>query len=473
MDLRGDFVRRYPQAGAGLSDAVLPLAAARQLEALVASQMATDQTAIPDNPSAGPSAGVRAVLQRPPVVLLHGPAGCGKTHTAQLLAAAMNADLLVPLAKDGPGLVQFLARDGRARHAWLLLDGMDTAPRWQTELAVLEALVAAPPLPMVLTARQLDEVPQSLRVHVDEVVALPFPRQPEREALWTLWLGAGLALADDVDVAQLAAVPLAGAAIAAAVRAALRDARAARAPRLDHARLLAATLRAAGLQRVAPPLVLAPEAAAQHRQLAGLGAAWQRLLAAGHEAPGPVVLLDGPAGVGKRTAAQALLVAWRLPHAQWQPDALPAQADAPEHVALLLDADAWPAEAARVAAARLQRSRQPALVTARRFGSLHPALQELVRERLTLAPPGPIERRALWLALSPAGVWLDGEVSGPPLTLALSGGQIAVAVERAQRWAAAAGEPASAALLVRTARETAEAAGVLVRDPEAAAQEGR
>lgn len=460
MDLKGDFVRRYPAEGAGLADAVLPSVAARQLEAVVASLRA------PAHEPAG-------ALQRPPVVLLHGPAGCGKTHTAQLLAAATGADLLVPLAKDGPGLLQFLARDGRGRTAWLLLDAVDTAPRWQAEHAVLEALVAAPPLPMVLTARRLAAVPDGLRVHVDAVVALPFPRQPEREALWTLWLGAIATLADDVQVAQLAEVPLTGAAIAVAVRAALRDAHAARAPRLDHARLRRAAQEAAGAVQAPPPLVLAPDAADRHRQLAALGPAWQRLRAAGHDTPGPVVLLDGPVGVGKRSAAQALVASWGLPYAAWSPEALPVEPGPAEHAALLAEADSWPAAAAEAAARLLQRGRQPALLTARRFGSLHPALQELVRERLTLLPPGPAERRALWLALTPGGVWHEGEAVEPPAALALTGGQIAVAVERAQVWAQAETQPLGPALLLRMARDTAEASGVLVRDPAVASPDSR
>jgi hypothetical protein len=305
MDLRGDFVRHYPAdtqpsaADSGLGAAVLPLAAARTLEAVVRAD-AWRQDADPALPLA-------RTLALPPRVLLYGPAGCGKTHTAFALAAALGCDLLEPVQRDGPGLRAYLARDSRGRRCALLLDAVDSDPRWLQESTVLAGVLAQPPLPILLTAQSLQAVPETWRPHLDYTVQVPAPGPAEREALWSAALGPDLPLAADLALATLAALPLTGAGIFAAVRQACRQLVATARPGsqqpdwLHQQALLAAARTLAGLPE--PPTsapVLAPALAQRWQQLAGLAAGWQRLLARG-PAPAPVVLLDGPAGVGKRT----------------------------------------------------------------------------------------------------------------------------------------------------------------------------
>jgi tRNA A37 threonylcarbamoyladenosine biosynthesis protein TsaE len=479
MDLRGDFVRHYPAdamtgaADSGLAAAVLPLAAARTLEALVRAEVWRHD--------ADPALPLARALTVPPRVLLYGPAGCGKTHTAFALAAAMGCDLLEPVLREGPGLRAYLARDSRGRRCALLLDAVDTDARWLQESAVLAGVLAQPPVPIVLTARSLHAVPDVWRPHLDCTVHLPAPGPAEREALWSAALGPDLPLADDLNLAALAALPLTGAGIFAVVRQACRQLVATARPGSQHPDLLHQDALVASARTLAglpdPPThapVLAPALAQRWQQLAGLGAGWQQLLTRG-PAAAPVVLLDGPAGVGKHTVAQAIVAAWGLPVVVLQPGptlaATLAAAEGREVALLLWRADSWPAQELQELAHALTgpglgataASHVPLILTARQYGSLPASLRQLVRERLTLEPPGPAERQRLWLQLAGTSPWQEPAAPQPPVSLALTGGHIAAAVDRARWRAAAQGQGLTADLLVEAAVQEAEVAGLAVR----------
>jgi hypothetical protein len=299
--------------------------------------------------------------------------------------------------------------------------------------------------------------------------------------LWSAALGPDLPLAADLDLATLAALPLTGAGIFAAVRQACRQLVATARPGsqqldlLHQNALLAAARTLAGLPE--PPTrapVLAPALTPRWQQLAGLAAGWQRLLARG-PAPAPVVLLDGPAGVGKRTVAQLILAAWGLPVVVVQPGpslaAVLAAAQGREVALLVWRADSWPAADLQELAHALTcpsvtaaaASYVPLVVTARQYGGLPASLRQLVRERLTLEPPGPAERQQLWLQLAASSPWQEPGAAAPPVHLALTGGHIAAAVDRARWRAAAQNQALTADLLVAAAIEEAEVAGLAVR----------
>lgn len=493
-------------AGLTLDQLVLPAGAAPRLLAALGQGQA-----LADHPTLGPALAPWLAGEAAPagcLAAISGPQGTGRTALARALGQALGLPVLrLRKSAEGHADLAAIAAEVAYHRGMLLVDG---AEGWLGgDHPAAQALAEGLPrlgCPVVLTCRDLQQLPAALRGALQVHVALRWPSPAEREWLWEQHLVADLPLHGEVDLPALARrYPMPGASIARAVRLAVQGALAAPPPQITAEALhQAARSMAAGaaLTVAACPteasglddLVLAADLAERMGDLLRTIRARQRLglQSARGLQRALVVLIDGPAGTGKSLAAHALAAELGLPLLRFR-DSLPGQPPlarvrdlvrrGAETGALLLIDDAETLLGRRGPDPALGGDRHGALElgdllalldehdgplvwTTRSVGAVDPAALRAVHTRLSLSEPeAPQRLRLLQAFLQRAGLSCGGDVDLAALAkaFALSGGRLRNAVARAAGHSLAEGaDELSHAHLQLALAEEAQAAGVVV-----------
>jgi hypothetical protein len=175
----------------------------------------------------------------PPVMLFHGPPGTGKTHAARCLAGASGRPLGITsmdrlmnkwVGDTEKGISRAFS-EAEDNGAVLLLDEADAllydrstmVLTWQlSQVNTLLKLLEKPKVPVILCTNLLRVLDGALHRRVQYMVEFPVPGFEERRNLWEYVALELLGSAADLDLDELAAVPLTGGLIRNALQQAAR-----------------------------------------------------------------------------------------------------------------------------------------------------------------------------------------------------------------------------------------------------------